>query len=634
MNKKLVFEKDKSPARSLTPFSNTSSNNENLIYDIDYRTTYGLQFLSKQVDDDYLRLEKQYNFKSTSTLEDSIISVLESLEIELKKIDYNFGFKKIEESVSVAFTCIREAAAFLSSKVFQAKRSPPSVFDRRLSGEMCQSCLKMKNLMEEAKFSIEREKESLENTEKHLKHYDSLLAIKENRLREQETAFENEKKILEIQKTENSKEKLLIDKDKESIKLSYTKLKMEKDEFEKQMETLEKKYQDVKKILNDYESQKSNIENTIRSETFKNIETRENAVKAKEAEIAKQHEDLKQKVRQYEKLFNEKSSQLDKLKQDIVHKQKKITEKKEKILEINSSLAVKKEKSEKIEKELRIKYEQKMKDLSTKEDILTTKASEIDTLYIRLNEERSRLEALTRTLQDQKEELDQNLSATKRITQEKIYQAQLAEERYRERYLQTEFKEKKLEEMITAVQEEERKLEERWNCLENIENLSIELENLKEKYASLQKTYFLQQEELKNLRENNQISMFEASEDLKFRIESIERKEEELQELEHQLKRERKDIDMNTALINQLNEDLNKQKQIQSIEQKKLLELASELKAKENNYTRVEISNIEPDKSFKNSSTGSIKAILVSDMSPFDEKDIFLLENPFSSENL
>ena len=99
------------------------------------------------------------------------------------------------------------------------------------------------------------------------------------------------------------------------------------------------------------------------------------------------------------------------------------------------------------------------------------------------------------------------------------------------------------------------------------------------------------------------------------------------------MKKERDDIDISAALIKQLNLDLEKQKNMQTAEQKKLNDLVNEIKAREAEFSRIDTSNIDIDKSFKNSSNGSIRAILVSDMSPFEDKEILNVENPFAHHN-
>ena len=199
--------------------------------------------------------------------------------------------------------------------------------------------------------------------------------------------------------------------------------------------------------------------------------------------------------------------------------------------------------------------------------------------------------------------------------------------------MQTEVKERKLEEMISAIQEEESKLDERWKSLNNIENMSKDFDNLKEKYTILQKNYAFQQQELSKLKNTTYEKPLQLSEEHLNRIENIKRKEDELLELENQLKREREEIDITTALIKQLNEDLEKQKISQMLEQQKLNELAQEIRLKENDSVRINISNLDIDKSFKNSSLESVQPIMVSDMSPFEDKDFFSLGNPFSQDS-
>ena len=628
------FEKMRSPIRSSTPLSHGSSNFETILNDSGgYRNHYEGASMHKTIEDDFLKCDRLYPNKSNLPYSENISQLLDSLENELKSLDYSFEFKLIGNTISAGCACIREAAIFLTNKASKVKRSMQASQDRRnpSTDELCMSCVKMKNLMEEAKFCIDREKESLENTEKHLKHYDSLLAIKENRLREQELAFENEKNMMEIQKSEVCREKIQIEKEKDSLKSNFMSLNSEKETLEKQMYQLEKKYQDVKKILNEYENQKNSIENTVRSEAYKSVEARENTLKYKELEFIKQQEDFKVKTRQYEKTIQEKSILFERLKQDLIQRQQKYVEKNEQFKELNSSVQSLKEELDKNEKELRSDYEAKISEIREKENNLTARGSEIDTLYIKLNEDRNKLELYISTINDQKEEIEQEMLYTKRSAEEKAYQAQVAEERFRERLLQIEAKERKLDDMIEAFQEEEGRLDERWKNLEKIESISNELEQTKEKYANLYKNYTQQQQELNECRIRHVEKPAQVTDDMKIRIENLRNKEEELNELEMQLKRERRDIDTSAALIKQLHEDLELQKIAQKMEQQKLNELAGEIsKYREGDSSKINVSHLEMDKSYKNSSLGSFHANLVSDMSPFEDKDIFSLENPFN----
>jgi allophanate hydrolase subunit 1 len=111
---------------------------------------------------------------------------------------------------------------------------------------------------------------------------------------------------------------------------------------------------------------------------------------------------------------------------------------------------------------------------------------------------------------------------------------------------------------------------------------------------------------------------------MKEKLENLRKKEEELFEIEQQLKKEREEIEISATLIKQLNNDLEKQKISQQKEQQRLKSLEKEIKQKENEE-KSQLFQLEVDKSFKNSSQGSFHKILVSDMSPFDDKELFPL---------
>jgi hypothetical protein len=505
-------------------------------------------------------------------------------------------------------TFSHEPPSYLISKDYLLNRRSPSETRSTSSSEMCSSCIKMKNLMDEAKFSIEREKESLENTEKHLKHYDSLLAIKENRLREQELALENERNLLEIQKSEISREKITVEKEKEQICDSFRNLELEKENIEKQMMCLDKKYQEVKKLLGEYEKQKSR--EADKEDALRDIENRENALRVKDEEICKKSEELTSKAKLLEKSFKEKVGLFEKLKQEVINKQKVILRKKAKIAEM-------KKKSENCSS---VTLGLDLNEKEMRENALKARADELQTLQQLLNDEKNRVEVMMRSVNEEKLELDQELHNSRRLLQEKIHQAQMAEERFKERYLNLDSKEKKLEHMIQAFQEEESKLEERWKNIENIEKITNELALTKEKLQNLQKQFFFQQQELNEFKLNNS----EFTPEMKEKLENLRKKEEELFEIEQQLKKEREEIEISATLIKQLNNDLEKQKISQQKEQQRLKSLEKEIKQKENEE-KSQLFQLEVDKSFKNSSQGSFHKILVSDMSPFDDKELFPL---------
>ncbi|OMJ83462.1 hypothetical protein SteCoe_15631 [Stentor coeruleus] len=621
------YENDKSPNRSTTPLSGCSSNFDTMLNDSSgLRSNFGGFGMPRTNDDEFFRPEKQQDVMKVNM--ESMVLMLQSLESDMKRVDFNFEFKKIDQDISTVFSCIREAASFLSLKACSSRRTTQPSQERRNSNvnDMCVSCLKMKSLMDEATFSIEREKESLENTEKHLKHYDSLLAIKENRLREQELSFENEKNMLEIQKNEICREKVQIDKQKEMLTSAHSNIKTEKEALEKQVLQIEKKYQDVRKILSDYENQKSNVENTIKNDMNKSFENRENALKNKESEINRQYEELKNKARQFEKSYLEKTGLFEKLKNDVISKQKIIQEKKSKIAGLKRAL----EEAKTSKPQKSQVSEQLLQEITDKEENIRLKSLDLELMSAKITEERTRLEILRRSLQDEKESIDQEIYSAERACREKMHQATLLEERAKERIQQTELKEQKLEEMIKALQEEEDKLEERWKSVESIQSTSYELAQLKDKYLNLQKSFAEQQMELNDSKYKYSDVPLQLSSELREKMLYLEKKEEDLNEWELQMKKEREEIDMSASLIKQLNEDLEKQKLAQIKEQKRLQELARDIKSKEQEHSHLDIPRMDRSESAKNSSNNSLQRILVSDMSPFDEKDIFHTLSPKS----
>ena len=103
----------------------------------------------------------------------------------------------------------------------------------------CPDCIKNKSTMLEYKKNYEISQEKLLNTDKHLKQYDTLLNIKEKRLKEQELvlraerdAFDNEKKKFEEYKHQEN----------ESFSQQFTQIQEEKELNCRRIVEIDEKY--------------------------------------------------------------------------------------------------------------------------------------------------------------------------------------------------------------------------------------------------------------------------------------------------------------------------------------------------------------------------------------------------------
>ena len=80
---RLKYDSFKSPTRSITPYSNTSSNHESMNYDSEFRKHHGLASVRRLVGDDCSKQEKNFMYKTLSTNEENIASLLEALETDI-----------------------------------------------------------------------------------------------------------------------------------------------------------------------------------------------------------------------------------------------------------------------------------------------------------------------------------------------------------------------------------------------------------------------------------------------------------------------------------------------------------------------------------------------------------------------
>lgn len=475
----------------------------------------------------------------------------------------------------------------------------------------CSSCLQKKSLIEEPAAEILRRNNNLQIDENHLKHYSSILTIKENRLKEQEFLLENERNALNIVKEEIYLERLEIERQKQIMSSANSNIKAEKQSLEKQFQLMEKKFQDVSKMLSDFENQKLNLEKSLKDNIIKNIEDRENDLSIKEKEVNWLQDELENKAKQFERIFIEKTGVFEVIKQELKNKQKIINKKKGKIADLKQALdGLKTSASSEANKQ-----EVLLNEISKREENLKIKSQELDYTTAKIQEEKAYLEDLRKSLQKEKEIIDQDIINSQRVCIEKTYQAQLLEEKSKSRIHQAELKEKKLEEMIRKLQEEEKKIEERWKTVENAQKVYYEFNDLKEKYIILQRNFAAQQVELSEFKYKHSDMSLRMNGEIRKRIFSLERKENDLNKIDKELKKEREKINKSVLIIKKTTTDLENQKDEQINEHKRLDELSREIKS--TSPQQHNIRNPYPKNSIANSTNiknSSLKRVLVCDI--------------------
>ena len=237
-------------------------------------------------------------------------------------------------------------------------------------------------------------------TERHLKQYDDLLILKENRLKQQEFTVKTEFGILEKEKEKVVIERKKIDEAKLELSKEQEYLAFQNERIDHAFKEINKKQAELESILNDIDHKKQELrimEENQRKNIFFNksplLISRKNNIQQllEELKIEKTESDLEknfffdEKPKKVAKKLQQKKETLEKLALELFEMKKKIE--------------AENEKNEKI-------FELKIFEFEKTEKQLAEKEKSVEEAQQRINEELESIEELKTVLKSQQENLE------------------------------------------------------------------------------------------------------------------------------------------------------------------------------------------------------------------------------------
>ena len=229
------------------------------------------------------------------------------------------------------------------------------------SSSLCANCTSSKLTLLDYKEKYELTLDKLFATEKQLKQYDTLLNIKDKRLKEQESALKSEKELFDDERQKFDECKY---QENEKIVDKLTEIQNEKEINYHILAEIEEKYKEVKNIINEYETTKQSFEDKVRNEVYKEYWI-------KEAALQNLEELLLKKIEEFNKAVEEKESFLIEYENSVKDAEEKLCKREETLkLKLADLLEIQKEvKSAKYELE---------NDLTEKERYLKRQEKEME----------------------------------------------------------------------------------------------------------------------------------------------------------------------------------------------------------------------------------------------------------------
>lgn len=169
---------------------------------------------------------------------------------------------------------------------------------------ICPDCVLLKSALKDQKKSNVVEKSKLADSEKYLKQLKSLLDIKSNRLKEEESVLKAEKDAFNMQKTEFSN---YIDKKKEQIKQKLQQISNQK-------KLTEKKNKELEGLIFEYKNNKKILKSSIKAKISEKFSLREAIILKSQEELQAKEENFRVKCWEKEKSFKE-------IEEDLMEKQ-------------------------------------------------------------------------------------------------------------------------------------------------------------------------------------------------------------------------------------------------------------------------------------------------------------------------
>ena len=270
----------------------------------------------------------------------------------------------------------------------------------------CSSCNHYIKIIEEVKSKQKLESGKVIATEKHLKQYDSLLKIKDERLQHQETILKHNQDKIEKKMRKILKERKKIEKDKEEIQKQMEYIDYENNRLEEEFKKIYIKDQEIQEFYQEIIHQKQGF--SIANEEISNsaISNHNNLLISREGDIQRLLEELNsQKAESFENPINKVKDTSATIENFQRKKEKLKTKKNELIIFANSINELK----EKTQEERKITLEDlniKQKTLEENAENLKKEKECIKALEEKLKQELESVNCLKKSLNDRQEKFE------------------------------------------------------------------------------------------------------------------------------------------------------------------------------------------------------------------------------------
>ncbi|OMJ85375.1 hypothetical protein SteCoe_13351 [Stentor coeruleus] len=288
--------------------------------------------------------------------------------------------------------------------------NPVSIDRRTLSGNFCQSCTKYISVIEELKTKQSIISEKYLATERHLKQYDSLLQIKDSRLKQQELALKTDLEIFEKEKDKLAREQKRLNEEKMSFMKEKEYLMMESNRIEFELEELNKKNEELQNMIEDIERKKEEMAIIEQNSSKIELEHKTKLLISREEDIQRLMTELQ--MYKNENSFSSQSNKITDI-EFFEQKKQKYKMKKQKIKEFAEDLYELKEKIESEQKDNFEEFESRMISLTETEKKLLEEKANLEDMQEKVNEEIESINQIKEILKIQQDNLDREVKLWK-----------------------------------------------------------------------------------------------------------------------------------------------------------------------------------------------------------------------------
>ena len=284
-----------------------------------------------------------------------------------------------------------------------------------------------------------------------MKQYDSLLNIKENRLKEQEIILKAEKESFLIEKKGFEEYKT---SETQRLEQKSIEIDAEAEILNKRLQEISSKYLEVKGLIKEYESNKEKLINDIKSEVNKKFQSKESGLKKAEEELEGKTEEFYRVSKNKEQELKDYEASIKETESTQIAKEKILQLRFEELKNFQNSIETAKAE---IEQELKNREDfvaQKEEDLESEKKYLKEQLDCLDQEISKVDEMKNELEILKINLEAEQERL--KTSYSEKLDEISRYKVSLNQKSdvFAE-------KEQKIESIMKTLIEEEAELEKR-----------------------------------------------------------------------------------------------------------------------------------------------------------------------------